>query len=130
MQRRVLSQISQSTKYFRFTQNLFLCSSNETQSLNLNGGGDDPLYSNVPKPLRDKSVRKPYPTPMNVLIRRAKAERESRKAEPVRLLEHPPGNGLLVPELVSVAHQVYRARQSLLSGLSKLVQFIPVQRCR
>lgn len=131
MQRRILSQISQSAKLnFRFTQNFFLFSSNETQSPNLNGGGDDPLYSDVPKPRRDKSERKPYPTPMKVLIRRAKEERESRKAEPVKLLEHPPGNGLLVPELVSVAHQVYRARQSLLSDLSKLIQFNPVQRCR
>ncbi|KAH9770277.1 APO protein 3 [Citrus sinensis] len=131
MQRRILSQISQSAKLnFRFTQNFFLFSSNETQSPNLNGGGDDPLYSDVPKPRRDKSERKPYPTPMKVLIRRAKEERESRKAEPVKLLEHPPGNGLLVPELVSVAHQVYRARLSLLYGLSKLIQFIPVQRCR
>lgn len=130
MQRRILSQISQSAKLnFRFTQN-FLFSSNETQSPNLNGGGDDPLYSDVPKPRRDKSERKPYPTPMKALIRRAKEERESRKAEPVKLLEHPPGNGLLVPELVSVAHQVYRARLSLLYGLSKLIQFIPVQRCR
>ncbi|KAF2311637.1 hypothetical protein GH714_025431 [Hevea brasiliensis] len=90
----------------------------------------DPLYSDIPKPRRDKSQRKPLPTPMKLLIQRAKQEKEARRAQPCRMLEHPPDNGLLVPELVEVAHQVYRARQSLLSGLAKLVKVIPVQRCR
>ncbi|KAJ9140091.1 hypothetical protein P3X46_030778 [Hevea brasiliensis] len=90
----------------------------------------DPLYSDIPKPRRDKSQRKPLPTPMKLLIQRAKQEKEARMAQPCRMLEHPPDNGLLVPELVEVAHQVYRARQSLLSGLAKLVKVIPVQRCR
>ena len=90
----------------------------------------DPLYADVPKSRRTKSERKPYPTPMNVLIRRAKEEREARKAQPCRLLEEPPDNGLLLPQLVEVAHRVYRARESLLLGVSKLVNFIPIQRCR
>ncbi|KAM1140152.1 hypothetical protein EV1_039840 [Malus domestica] len=67
---------------------------------------------------------------MKVLIRSAKEEKEARKAEPCRMLEESPDNGLLVPELVEVAHQVYQARKSLLFGLSKLVQVVPVQRCR
>lgn len=93
-------------------------------------GDDDPLYADVPKPRRKKAERKPYTTPMKVLIARAKAETKARKAEPCRMLEDPPDNGLLVPELVDVAHRVYRARRSLLFGLSKLVQLIPLQRCR
>ncbi|XAR50391.1 hypothetical protein NMG60_11004702 [Bertholletia excelsa] len=92
--------------------------------------GDDPLYADVPKLPRTKSERKPYPTPMKVLIQRAKEEREARKAQPCQMLETPPENGLLVPELIDVAHQVYRARQLLLLGISKLVNVIPVQRCR
>ncbi|KAJ0111108.1 hypothetical protein Patl1_01320 [Pistacia atlantica] len=130
MQRRILVQISYSNKLnnFRFTKNAF--ASYKTHNLNLSGDADDSLYSDVPKPRRDKSERKPYPTPMKVLIQRAKAEREARKSQPVQLLEHPPANGLLVPELVPVAHQVYSAYQSLLSGLSKLVKVIPFQRCR
>ncbi|PQQ04633.1 APO protein 3 mitochondrial [Prunus yedoensis var. nudiflora] len=76
------------------------------------------------------SKRKPYPTPMKVLIQRAKEEIEARKAQPCRMLEEPPDNGLLVPKLVEVAHQVYRARQSVLFGLSKLLQVVLVQRCR
>lgn len=90
---------------------------------------DDPPYVDVPMPPRNKSERKPYPTPMNVLIRRAKEEREARKAQPCRMLEEAPDNGLLVPELVKVAHRVYRARESLLMGLAKLIQFTPLQRC-
>lgn len=98
----------------------------------LNYGDDpyDPLYSDVPKPCRRKSERKPYVTPMKVLIQRAKAEREAQKAQPCRMLEEPPDNGLLVPELIQVAHRVYQARQSLLCGLSEIVKVIPIQRCR
>ncbi|XP_061347189.1 APO protein 3, mitochondrial isoform X1 [Gastrolobium bilobum] len=94
---------------------------------------DDPdelvSYSDVPKPLRRKSERKAYVTPMKVLIERAKKEREARKKDPCRVLEEAPENGLLVPELVEVAHRVYQARRSLLSGLSQLVRVIPVLRC-
>ncbi|OWM85684.1 APO protein 3, mitochondrial [Punica granatum] len=90
---------------------------------------DDQLYTDLPRPPRTKSERKPHPTPMKVLIRRAKEEREARKLQPCRMLENPPDNGLLVPELIPVAHHIYRARESLLKGLSELVRSIPVQRC-
>lgn len=114
--------------YGRFNQNVCLA----TERTLTSGAhvGDDPLYADVPKPCRDKSERKPYVTPMKILIQRAKEEKEARKAQPCRLLEHPPDNGLLVPELIDVAHQVYHARESLLFGLSKLVQVVPIQRCR
>ncbi|XP_042506860.1 APO protein 3, mitochondrial-like [Macadamia integrifolia] len=106
----------------------FIYATRRTHSL---GGGDDnPLYVDIPKPCRRKSERKPYPTPMKLLIRRAKAEREARKAEPCRMLEEAPENGLLVPELVEVAHQVYQARGKLLRGLSKLTDAVPIKRCR
>lgn len=67
---------------------------------------------------------------MKVLIRRAKEEREARKVNPCRILEDAPDNGLLVPGLVEVAYRVYRARESVLFGVSKLLDVIPVQRCR
>lgn len=67
---------------------------------------------------------------MKALIERVKAEKEVRKAQPRRVLEEPPENGLLVPELVEVARRVYQARGSLLFGLSQLVRVIPVLRCR
>ncbi|GLU20812.1 hypothetical protein SLE2022_369940 [Rubroshorea leprosula] len=114
---------------YGFNQSFFF-SSEKTHIPSLLADPDDSLYADVPKPQRDKSERKPYPTPMKVLIERAKKEREVRKAQPCRVLEDPPGNGLLVPELVDVAHRVYRARESLLSGVAKLIRVVPVQRCR
>jgi len=66
---------------------------------------------------------------MKVLIARAKTEREVRKAQPCRVLEEAPENGLLVPELVEVARRVYQTRGFLLSGLKQLVRVIPVLRC-
>ena len=100
-------------------------------------GGTEPQeegfsYADVPRPGR-KWERKPYVTPMKVLIRRAKEERRARQESPCRVLEHPPDNGLLVPHLVKVTHQVHNARERLLDGLTRLVKgeaAIPVKRCR
>lgn len=128
MRARIVSDVSL-LKSLRSRLNRNLLFSSEMR-LNDGDGPDDPLYCDVPKPSRRKYERKPYVTPMKVLIQRAKAEREARKAQPCRMLEEPPDNGLLVPELVEVAHRVYQAHQSLLCGLSVLVKIIPVQRCR
>jgi hypothetical protein len=89
-------------------------------------------YADVPRPGR-RWERKPYVTPMKVLIRRAKEERQARRENPCRVLEHPPDNGLLVPHLVDVAHRVHAARERLLGGLTRLVEgenAIPVKRCK
>ncbi|XP_023531656.1 APO protein 3, mitochondrial-like isoform X1 [Cucurbita pepo subsp. pepo] len=90
----------------------------------------DPSYVDLPRPRERKSDRKPFPTPMKLLIRRAKEEREARNAQPCRMLEDPPDNGLLVPDLVDVAQNVYLAWNSLRFGISKLLEVIPIQRCR
>lgn len=95
------------------------------------GEGEGP-YQDVPRPGK-KWERKPYVTPMKVLIRRAKEEKKGRQENPCQILEHAPGNGLLVPELIEVAHQAHRDRGSLLHGLSKLIEgdpAIPIHRCR
>lgn len=89
-------------------------------------------YADVPRPAK-KWQRKPYPTPMKELIRRAKEEKRARQNSPCRLLENAPENGLLVPDLIEVAYQVYNANEILLLGLSKLVDgdsAIPVKKCR
>lgn len=113
---------------FRFSPKS-CCNSLRTVTLEA-GEGHDHMYKDVPQSPKSKSERKPYITPMKILIQRAKVEKEARKAQPCRMLEERPDNGLLVPELVNIAHQVYRSREILLSGLSKLVKRIPVQRCR
>ncbi|CAL5021432.1 unnamed protein product [Urochloa decumbens] len=110
-----------------------------TRWLHSGGGGrehdeedDAAPYADVPRPGR-RWERKPWVTPMKVLIRRAKEERQARQENPCRVLEHPPDNGLLVPHLVEVAHRVNTARERLLHGLTNLVEgenAIPVKRCR
>ncbi|KAF6164584.1 hypothetical protein GIB67_017245 [Kingdonia uniflora] len=130
MQRRGIGGVFNLNKLcFGLTRKSFFASG-EGEFPTPNGDEDDPMYSDIPKNSRKKSERKPYPTPMKVLIRRAKEEKISRKAEPARVVEEAPGNGLLVPELVEVAHQVYRARESLIYGLSKIIEVVPVKRCR
>jgi hypothetical protein len=42
----------------------------------------------------------------------------------------PPGNGLLVPELIPVAHSLLEAREMLLCLLHKLIAIVPVRACR
>lgn len=88
-----------------------------------------PPYADVPKPKKSSSERKPYVTPMKTLIERAKAEKAARRLNPCRVLPDPPDNGLLVPELVPVAHRVHRARLSLLRRLSRLASLVPVLAC-
>lgn len=90
----------------------------------------DPPYVDLPKPRVCESSRKPYPTPMKVLIQRAKEERVARKAQPCRMVEYPPDNGLLVPDLVHVAQSVYLAWKMLHFGISRLLKAVPIQRCR
>ncbi|KAL5992337.1 hypothetical protein ACLOJK_013253 [Asimina triloba] len=80
-------------------------------------------YVDIPKPQRKKSERKPYPTPMKILIQRAKEERTVRKVNPSHLVASP-DNGLLIPELINVAFRVNQAKESLLRGLSKLVGIV------
>lgn len=130
--RKLITQIS----LFAITKTPFSSSSSSIKPLttSLDFPYDDvenPLYADVPKPRKDKSERKPYPTPMKELIRRAKEEKALRRSQPCRVLEDPPDNGLLVPELVHVAHGVHRRRSSLLSGLSRIVhRHVSVHRCR
>ncbi|CAN8264731.1 unnamed protein product [Cochlearia groenlandica] len=130
MQRRKLVQIS----VFVITKSNFSSSIKPLTSLDFPSStlveDEDPLYADIPKPNKDKSERKPYPTPMKELIRRAKEEKQLRNSHPCRVLEDPPDNGLLVPELVHVAHGVHRSRGSLLSGLSKIIHHVPVHSCR
>lgn len=103
----------------------------KTEDLEVRDEEEEFPFSDVPRPGK-RWERKPYPTPMKVLIQRAKEEKRKRQENPCGVLEHPPENGLLVPELVEVARQVYNAREMLLHGLSKLVNgdfAIPVKRC-
>jgi hypothetical protein len=72
----------------------------------------------LPRPARYKFERRSCPTPMKVLIQRVKAE--VRKLNSCGTLESH-DNGLLIPELVPIAHRVYKAKTNLLNSLSKMV---------
>lgn len=50
--------------------------------------------------------------------------------KPLEDCSFPPGNGLLVPELVPVAHAVFEARKTLLQLVSKLMEVVPVKACK
>ncbi|KAK8951247.1 hypothetical protein KSP39_PZI003258 [Platanthera zijinensis] len=103
-----------------------------SKNTSLNEEEGEESYMDVPR-LGKKWERKPYPTPMKLLIRRAKEERQARQENPCRVLEQAPENGLLVPELIDVAYQVNHDRTTLLHGLSKLIHcdpVIPIHRCR
>ncbi|XP_002518315.2 APO protein 3, mitochondrial [Ricinus communis] len=84
-------------------------------------------YVELPRKLK-KSERKPWVTSVNELKRKAREERKDRQLVRERILR-PPENGLLVKELIPVAHEVYSARMELLSCVSKVVESIAVYSC-
>lgn len=130
IKKRQIPQIQISSSALFGTQRI--CDNIETDDAEENEEGEDLPYADVPRPAK-KWERKPYLTPMRVLIQRAKEEKRARQENPCRFLEHAPENGLLVPDLIDIAHQVYNARESLLHGLSELVNgdaAIPVKKCR
>lgn len=84
--------------------------------------------SELPRKLK-KSERKPLVRSFNELKREARLKKKERqKVHEIKL--QPPENGLLVKELVPVAHEVYAARSELLSSVSKLVKYIAIYTCR
>lgn len=74
-------------------------------------------------PVLPKRKKKPFVSPPKrggFLVKKGPKER----------VLHPPANGLLVPKLVPVAHEVFEARATLLQLLIKLMQVVPVKVCK
>ncbi|KMZ70482.1 hypothetical protein ZOSMA_19G00640 [Zostera marina] len=67
-------------------------------SSSIGGGREEDVCSDVPRPGK-KWERKPYPTPMKTLIRRAKSHKQLQKENPCSIIEKASDNGLLVSEL-------------------------------
>ena len=82
----------------------------------------------LPRKLK-KMERKPWVTNINELKRIGRAERKERQMVRERILQ-PPENGLLVKELIPVAHRVYAARTELFACVSKVAQSIAIYSCR
>ncbi|CAN1231701.1 APO protein 3, mitochondrial [Linum perenne] len=81
----------------------------------------------LPRKLK-KSERKPWVTSVNELKRKARLERKEKQSASEQILR-PPENGLLVKELIPVAHEVYAARAELLGCVSKVAKSIAVYCC-
>ncbi|GLJ38772.1 hypothetical protein SUGI_0790490 [Cryptomeria japonica] len=84
-------------------------------------------------PVLPKRKKKPYPRPIKEIIRDARKIKKRSKLEEAKMEERvlgPPENGLLVPDLIPVAHQVLEARKILVKNLVKLLDVIPVFACR
>ncbi|KAK4283340.1 hypothetical protein QN277_000301 [Acacia crassicarpa] len=86
-----------------------------------------PATSELPKKLK-KSERKPLVRSINELKREARQKKKDRQKAHEIILQ-PPENGMLVKQLIPVAHQVYAARLELLSIVSRLVKHIAIYTC-
>lgn len=76
-----------------------------------------------------KHERKPMVTSMNELKRQARvAKRLRQNVQEITL--RAPENGLLVRELVPVAHEVYATREELFACVSAVSERIPIYSCR
>ncbi|CAI0558925.1 unnamed protein product [Linum tenue] len=81
----------------------------------------------LPRKLK-RSERKQWVTSVNELKRKARLEREEKQSAREQILR-PPENGLLVKELIPVAHQVYAAAAELLSCSSNVAKTIALYSC-
>lgn len=84
----------------------------------------EPQNSNLPRRL-PKDKKKPYVVPP----KRGGFLANKGPKKPLEDISFPPGNGLLVPELIPVAHAVYEARETLLQLVAKLMEEIPAKAC-
>lgn len=76
-----------------------------------------------------KQDRKPVVASVNELKRKARlAKKQRQTAQEIPLKA--PDNGLLVKELVPVAHEVYNSRTELFACVSRVAQSIPIYTCR
>ncbi|CAA0828205.1 APO protein 3- mitochondrial [Striga hermonthica] len=84
-------------------------------------------FVELPKKLK-RSERKPWVTDINELKRRSRLERREKMLAQEATLK-PPENGLLVKELIPVAHYVMAARARLMSCVSRVSASIPIFAC-
>ena len=76
-----------------------------------------------------KKKKKPYPIPFKEIKQAAREDKKLAQMGIEKPLE-PPKNGLLVPDLVPVAYEVFDAWKLLIRGLAQLLHVIPVHGCR
>lgn len=87
------------------------------------------LPQNVDLPAKlPKKKKKPFPIPIKEILQAARADKKLAQMGIEKHLE-PPKNGLLVPKLVPVAHEVINAWKDLIRGVAQLLHVVPVHAC-
>ncbi|GAB2279602.1 APO protein 1, chloroplastic [Dionaea muscipula] len=94
---------------------------------NIKKPDENPQNVDLP-PRLPSNKKKPFPIPIKEIQRIARAEK-NRARMGVEMPLEAPQNGLLVPELIPLAHEVLDAWRALIRGLSQLLQAIPVYAC-
>ncbi|KAL0742711.1 hypothetical protein Bca4012_084224 [Brassica carinata] len=79
-------------------------------------------------PVLPKNKKKPYPVPFKQIQEAAKKDKKLAQMGIEKHLD-PPKNGLLVPTLVPVAHEVIDNWKLLIKGLAQLLHVVPVFAC-
>ncbi|KAG8644841.1 APO protein 1, chloroplastic isoform X1 [Manihot esculenta] len=79
-------------------------------------------------PILPKKKKKPYPIPFMLIKKAARRDKKLAEMGIEKPLE-PPKNGLLVPDLIPVAHEVLDAWKVLIKGVAQLLHVIPVYGC-
>ncbi|CAH9144378.1 unnamed protein product [Cuscuta epithymum] len=79
-------------------------------------------------PIQPRNKKKPYPIPLKKIMEAAKADKKLAQLGIEKPL-HPPKNGLLVDDLVPVAHEVLEAWKILIKGVAQLLHVVPVHAC-
>ncbi|KAK1311405.1 hypothetical protein QJS10_CPA08g01900 [Acorus calamus] len=112
----------------RTTSNTFVCVGKDpSQQLRVKRKERVPQNVDLP-PVLPKNKKKPYAIPLKKMHRAAKTDKKLAEMGIEKHLE-PPKNGLLVPDLIPVAHEVLEAWKILIKGLSQLLTVIPVYGC-
>lgn len=89
-----------------------------------------PFPQNVDLPAKlPRKKKKPFPIPFRKIQKAAREDRKLAQMGIEKPLE-PPKNGLLVPDLIPLAHEVLEAWKMLIKGVAQLSHVIPVYGCR
>lgn len=86
------------------------------------------INSDLPRKLK-KNERKPWVTHITELKRIARQEKKEKQMVNEKILR-PPENGLLVKELVPIAHEVYAAQKELFACASRVAKRFAIYTCR
>ncbi|KAG0502698.1 hypothetical protein HPP92_002770 [Vanilla planifolia] len=113
----------------QFSVNYAVCYLNVTKGLSSSTSRVGTEHVELPPTRLKRSERKPLVISINELKRKARLQRK-RRQEVSEIELEPPGNGLLVKNLIPVAHEVYSLRKELYECVRLVLKNVPVHLCR